>query len=89
MRALEGQWESIFKDVWQHKLLVKELGPYGPERFEGLQEAQTFLRAGAAYMSNVSAVQFINFSAYVSNILYVLWTFNLLYSSEISYGFIT
>jgi len=41
-----GSWTRIFKEVWQHKLMIKELGPFGPERFDGLSGAQTFLRAG-------------------------------------------
>eukprot|EP00438_Fugacium_kawagutii_P007932 Skav203714 [mRNA] locus=scaffold259:561266:574309:- [translate_table: standard] len=41
----EGSWKQIFKEVWQHKLMVKELGPFGPERFDGLNGARTFLLA--------------------------------------------
>ncbi|CAK9058583.1 unnamed protein product [Durusdinium trenchii] len=41
-----GSWTKIFKEVWQHKLMVKELGPQGPQRFTGLPDGQTFLRAG-------------------------------------------
>eukprot|EP00434_Breviolum_minutum_P018557 symbB.v1.2.016367.t1/scaffold1243.1/size129491/9 len=41
-----GSWTRIFKEVWQHKLMIKELGPFGPQHFDGLSGAQTFLRAG-------------------------------------------
>lgn len=41
-----GSWTRIFKEVWQHKLMVKELGPFGPQRFDGLNGARNFLRAG-------------------------------------------
>ncbi|CAJ1359086.1 unnamed protein product [Effrenium voratum] len=41
-----GTWNKIFSEVWQHKLMVKELGPFGAERFDGIKDGKTFLRAG-------------------------------------------
>ncbi|OLP81669.1 Receptor-interacting serine/threonine-protein kinase 4 [Symbiodinium microadriaticum] len=39
-------WKTVFKETWQHKLMVKELGPFGPEHFEGMSGGKTYLRAG-------------------------------------------
>mmetsp|Transcript_16011 Transcript_16011/g.37928 ORF Transcript_16011/g.37928 Transcript_16011/m.37928 type:complete len:397 (-) Transcript_16011:35-1225(-) len=44
--GIGSDWSKIFKEIWQHKLMVKELGPFGPEHFDGLSGGKTFLRSG-------------------------------------------
>lgn len=38
--------QKVFKACWQHRLMVKEIGEFGPERFSGVSSGKTYLRAG-------------------------------------------
>lgn len=37
---------KVFQTSWQHRLMVKEIGEFGPERFSGVSDGKTYLRAG-------------------------------------------
>jgi len=45
-RPAGATWPKVFRECWQHKLMVKEITEEGPQRFQGIENGKTFYRAG-------------------------------------------